>query len=349
MFRLLGMIVLAISGVYLGVSMAAQASSPPELWAIIFALVGALVGLIGTPFVTTRPARVVRAQIMQMPASALLAGMLGLIVGLVVAGLLSFPLSLLPQPFSQLLPMVGALVFSWLGISIFVMRQQDMTALARGRFLLRPSANEAPAAPPAEGRSVLLDTSAIIDGRIADISRTGFVFGPMLVPKFVLIELQHIADSPDPLRRNRGRRGLEVLNRLQKESLTPVRFTDQDVPGAREVDDKLVILAKQMNCAVITNDYNLNHVAQLQGVMVLNINELANAVKAVFLHGEAFNIKIIQEGREFAQGVGYLDDGTMVVVDDGKAHMTQEVSVVVTKVLQTTAGRMIFAKLENSK
>jgi len=195
---------------------------------------------------------------------------------------------------------------------------------------------------------VLLDTSVIIDGRIADIAHTGFVAGTILVPKFVLNELQHIADSPEVLRRNRGRRGLEVLNRLTKESIVPVRFTDQDVPGVREVDDKLVILAKQLNCAVITNDYNLNHVAQLQGVSVLNINELANAVKAVFLHGEALSVKIIQEGREAGQGVGYLEDGTMVVVDDGRAHQNEQVSVVVTKVLQTTAGRMIFAKLENN-
>jgi uncharacterized protein YacL len=164
----------------------------------------------------------------------------------------------------------------------------------------------------------------------------------------VLNELQHIADSPDVLRRNRGRRGLEVLNRLTKESVVPVRFTDQDVPGVREVDDKLVLLAKQLNCAVITNDYNLNHVAQLQGVNVLNINELANAVKAVFLHGEALTVKVIQEGREPGQGVGYLEDGTMVVVDEGKAHQNEQVSVVVTKVLQTTAGRMIFAKLEQN-
>jgi uncharacterized protein YacL len=169
------------------------------------------------------------------------------------------------------------------------------------------------------------------------------------VPKFVLNELQHIADSPDALRRNRGRRGLEVLNRLTKDSAVPVRFTDQDVPGVREVDDKLVILAKQLNCAVITNDYNLNHVAQLQGVNVLNINELANAVKAVLLHGEALSVKIMQEGREPGQGVGYLDDGTMVVVDDGRHHMSQEVPVIVTKILQTTAGRMIFAKLDNNR
>src|SRR5258708_2364463 len=221
--------------------------------------------------------------------------MTGLVGGLLAAGCLSFPMSLLPKPFGQVLPMVAAVVCAWLGISVFVMRQRDIFSLFRSRLTNRLAAEGAGTAN--EGRSVLIDTSVIIDGRIADISHTGFI--------------------------------------------------DMDVPGVREVDDKLVILAKQLNAAVITNDYNLNHVAQLQGVSVLNINELANAVKAVFLHGEGLTVKIIQEGREAGQGVGYLDDGTMVVVDDGRAHISQEVPVVVTKVLQTTAGRMIFAKLEN--
>jgi len=341
------MVGVAIAGVYLGINLSGVAHTPPELWAVVFGLVGALVGLVGTPFVTTRPARALRARISEMPAAVLVAGMIGLIVGLSIAGLVSFPLSLLPVPFGQILPMVGAVIFSWLGIAVFVMRQRDIFSLFRGRLPGRLAAEGAGVAN--EGRSVLLDTSVIIDGRIADISRTGFVSGIILVPRFVLNELQHIADSSDVLRRNRGRRGLEVLNRLQKESAVPVRFTDMDVSGAKEVDDKLVILAKQLNCAIITNDYNLNHVAQLQGVSVLNINELANAVKAVFLPGETLAVSILQEGREPGQGVGYLEDGTMVVVDEGQRHLNEEVPVVVTKVLQTTAGRMIFARIENSK
>jgi uncharacterized protein YacL len=348
LFRLIGMVALAVGGAYLGIFLAIAANSQPaDLWAVVFALLGALAGLVGAPFLTTRPARAIRTAIMQMSPSALLAGMAGLVVGLLVAGLLSFPLSLLPRPFGQVLPMVGAVIFSWLSISVFIMRQRDIFSLFRGRLSGKLAAEGAGTSN--EGRSVLLDTSVIIDGRIADIARTGFIAGIILVPKFVLNELQHIADSPDALRRNRGRRGLEVLNRLTKDSAVPVRFTDQDVPGVREVDDKLVILAKQLNCAVITNDYNLNHVAQLQGVNVLNINELANAVKAVLLHGEALSVKIMQEGREPGQGVGYLDDGTMVVVDDGRNHMSQEVPVIVTKILQTTAGRMIFAKLDNNR
>ena len=346
-FRVVGMIVLSIGGVYVGIRLSGVDNTPPELWAVVFGLVGALVGLVITPFVTTRPARAIRARIIAMPASGIVAGMIGLITGLIIAGLLSFPLSLLPQPFGQILPMVGAVLFSWLGISVFVMRQRDIFSLFRGRVTSRLAAEGA--GTTNEGRSVLLDTSVIIDGRIADISRTGFISGTILVPKFVLNELQHIADSPDALRRNRGRRGLEVLERLRKESVVPVRITEQDVPGVREVDDKLVILAKQLNSAVITNDYNLNHVAQLQGVSVLNVNELANAVKVVYLPGESLAVKIIQEGREPGQGVGYLDDGTMVVVDEGRRHIDETVPVVVTKVFQTTAGRMIFARQDNNK
>lgn len=345
----MGMVGLAIGGIYVGISLATQLHSSPELFAVVFSLVGALLGLVITPMFTTRPARALHASLMDLPAPALLAALAGLIVGLIVAGLLAFPLSLLPAPFSQVLPLVAALGCAWLGISVFMMRQRDLATLFRGRWPLRGATTPEPATPPEAARSLLLDTSVIIDGRIADIARTGFILGTLLVPKFVLAELQHIADSADPQRRNRGRRGLEVLNRLQKESLAPVRFTDQDVAGVREVDDKLVVLAKQLGCAVVTNDYNLNHVAQLQGVRVLNINELTNAVKSVFLHGESFTIKITQEGREYNQGVGYLDDGTMVVVDDGKGHLNRDVVVVVTKVLQTAAGRMIFAKVENPK
>ena len=199
----------------------------------------------------------------------------------------------------------------------------------------------------AEGRSILLDTSVIIDGRIADIARTGFIPGSLLIPRFVLAELQYIADSPDSLRRQRGRRGMEVLSQIQKEPSIPVRVSDIDVEGVREVDDKLVILARQMKCPILTNDYNLNRIAELQGVMVLNVNELANAVKSILLPGEILNLTVIQEGKETGQGVGYMDDGTMVVVENGKDYIHKEINVIVTKVLQTAAGRMIFAKPED--
>jgi uncharacterized protein YacL len=171
--------------------------------------------------------------------------------------------------------------------------------------------------------------------------------GSLLIPRFVLNELQYIADSPDNLRRQRGRRGMEVLSQLQKETSIPVRITDIDVEGVREVDDKLVILARQLRCPILTNDYNLNRVADLQGVSVLNVNELANSVKLVLLPGESLEVNIIQEGKEAGQGVGYLDDGTMVVVEDGIDSLNKSVEVMVTKVLQTAAGRMIFARREH--
>jgi uncharacterized protein YacL len=193
-------------------------------------------------------------------------------------------------------------------------------------------------------RKILLDTSVIIDGRIADIAKTGFLPGKLLVPRFVLAELQYIADSADALRRQRGRRGMEVLSTMQKEPNIPVQITDMDVDGTSEVDDKLVILARQMHCPILTNDYNLNRVAELQGVTILNVNELANAVKSVLLPGEFLEIKVIQEGKEAGQGVGYLDDGTMVVVEDGKHFLDRLIMVEVTKVLQTAAGRMVFAR-----
>jgi uncharacterized protein YacL len=240
---------------------------------------------------------------------------------------------------------VGVLLFSYFGIAIFVMRQTDVFSIAR-YFPGRDNTEEARGSnEPA--RTILLDTSVIIDGRIADIAHTGFLSGTLLIPRFVLNELQYIADSPDSLRRQRGRRGMEVLSRLQKDTLVPVRISDIDVEGVRDVDDKLVILARQLRCPILTNDYNLNRIAELQGVAVLNVNELANAVKLVLLPGEPMTVTIIQEGKEAGQGVGYLDDGTMVVVEDGRVYLNKETTVTVTKVLQTAAGRMIFARPES--
>ncbi len=190
----------------------------------------------------------------------------------------------------------------------------------------------------------ILDTSVIIDGRIADVCETGFVEGPFIIPQFVLRELQHIADSPDPLKRNRGRRGLDILNKMQKQNDVEVRISDQDFPKIKEVDAKLVELAKRLNGRIITNDYNLNKVAELQGLTVLNINQLSNALKPVVLPGETIHVQILKEGKEPGQGVAYLDDGTMVVVEEGKKLIGRELDVVVTSVLQTTAGRMIFAR-----
>ncbi|HEC22506.1 MAG TPA: PIN domain nuclease [Chloroflexi bacterium] len=340
--RLIGMVVLAFGGLKLGVRLATLADSPPEVWALVASLIGALFGLILTPYFTTRPARLIRDYLSKLPAQQLVAGVVGLIVGLIIAALVSLPLSLLPPPYNAILPVVAAIVFGYFGTSIFAMRRRDVFELFQGHIPAYFGGSEEGSLTPS--RQVLLDTSVIIDGRIADISQTGFIMGPMVVPRFVLNELQHIADSSDVLRRNRGRRGLDMLNRLQKESAVPVRITDMDVEEADDVDEKLVLLAKKLGCAIVTNDFNLNRVAELQGVVVLNINELANAVKTVYLPGEEMEIQIIQEGKELGQGVGYLDDGTMVVVEGGRRHMSQTIQATVTKVLQTSAGRMIFAR-----
>lgn len=347
--RIIGMIVIGIAATYWGASLGyhiPDASS--SLYAMVFGLVGALVGLILTPYISTRPARSARAHLRRIEATTLIAGLIGLIVGLLITALLSFPLSLLPSPFGEVLPFIGVLVFSYLGVALFVMRQQDIFSIFRERFHFRgPLQNEG--ITSADQRMILMDTSVIIDGRILDIARTGFLSGTLLIPRFVLNELQYIADSADGLRRQRGRRGMEILSQLQKEPGIPVQISDVDVEGTRDVDDKLVILARQMKCPVLTNDYNLNRVAELQGVVVLNINELANSVKAILLPGETLTVNIIQEGREHGQGVGYLDDGTMVVIEDGVDFLHREIHVTVTKVLQTAAGRMIFARPEDEE
>ncbi len=344
-FRIVGMIVLALLGLSGGVSLAKIASADPMLYGTVFTLLGALIGLVVTPWITIRPMGALRNRIHKLPVQQLVAGTFGLTLGLVVALLLSFPLSLLPDPYRYILPLVGAILFAYLGVTVMVMRQQDIISLLNGRRFLRGSSDgQSGGNPQHDERYVLLDTSVIIDGRISDVSQTGFISGTMIVPHFVLNELQHIADSSDMLRRNRGRRGLDILNKLQKDSMTPVRVTDMDVEDVREVDDKLIVLAKQLGCPILTNDYNLNRVAELQGVPVLNINELAKAVKAILLPGEPMQVKVIQEGKEIGQGVAYLDDGTMVVIEDGRRYINQMVNVVVTKVLQTAAGRMIFAK-----
>ncbi|RME72336.1 MAG: PIN domain nuclease [Chloroflexi bacterium] len=342
-FRLVGMVVFALIGVQ---SIALfRPDSPVESIRYITALTlaGAALGLLVAPYLTTRPYYWVKARLKRMPASQLIAAVIGLVVGLAVAALLFPSLSALPQPYGGIVPMIASLVLGYIGAAIMVMRQRDIFNLLGMRFSGSSSfLNFARRADDV----VLLDTSVIIDGRIADIAQTGFIRSTMLVPRFVLNELQYIADSSDPLRRNRGRRGLDLLRRLQQESPTPIQITDLDIEGVHAVDDKLVLLAKQLNCPIITNDFNLNNVAKLQGVVVLNINELANAVKTIILPGEPLTIKIIQEGKEREQGVGYLSDGTMVVVENGKRCIDQTVEAVVTKVLQTSAGRMIFARLE---
>lgn len=343
--RVIFMIILAIAGGYWGYDLSKY--NPSEVVRYIFGigLVGALTGLILTPYFTTRPARAMRSLLGRIAAETLFAGLLGLVIGLLTAALLAFPLSLLPDPFGSVLPFVGVVLFSYFGVSLFVMRQGDIMSLF-STLSGRGGEGGSGSSWTNLNRTILLDTSVIIDGRVADIARTGFLPGTLLIPRFVLNELQYIADSPDGLRRQRGRRGMEVLAELQKLPNILVRVSDIDVEGVREVDDKLIVLGKQLKSPVLTNDYNLNRIAELQGVTVLNINELANAVKSVVLPGEIMNINIFQEGKEMGQGVGYMDDGTMVVVENGKDYIGEYKDVHVTKVLQTAAGRMIFGRVE---
>ncbi len=340
-FRLVGMVFFGYLGWLVSDFLAGQAI-PREFvpWITSVVLAGAALGLLITPYLTIVPFRWVSAQLKQIPANSLLAGTIGLIIALIASALIALPMSLLPGNFGKFLPVATAMVLSYLGISIMVMRENDLRQAVAN---LMP-AGSVLAARNGTSEKEVLDTSAIIDGRIADISQTGFVRGSLVIPRFVLDELRHIADSADALRRNRGRRGLEMLNKLQKESEVPIEISDLDFDDVHEVDAKLVKLARNLHGPIITNDFNLNRVAELQGVRVLNINALANAVKSVVLPGEEMSVHIIQEGKEAGQGVGFLDDGTMVVVEGGRRYLNQFININVTRVLQTVAGRMIFAQ-----
>jgi uncharacterized protein YacL len=264
----------------------------------------------------------------------------GLILGLIMAKLVGDAFNLLPIP-KESLPlsrMILTLVFCYLGMVIGLRGKDEFNIIIPYVRLRRQDQNE---------ELTLLDTSVIIDGRITDILKTKFLEGKIIVPKFVLKELQQIADSTDPIKRQRGRRGLEILNSIQKETGISLTLHDDDVPDIKEVDAKLVKLAQLLEAKIMTVDFNLNHVASFQGVKVLNINELANALKPVVFPGEQMSLKLLKEGKEYNQAVGYLDDGTMVVVEDARKLLGQEVKVAVTSVLQTPAGRMIFTKLTN--
>lgn len=278
----------------------------------------------------------------RVPLAEILAGSIGLIFGLLIGLLLSyaFPLEAIPG-FGIYIRILINLAMAYLGFSLALRKRDDLLTTFRvGSTISSKKSSDKTKTSTIK----VLDTSVIIDGRIADICRTGFLEGTLVIPEFVLEELQHIADSSDLLKRNRGRRGLDILNRIQKELENKVEILPQDFEDLSEVDSKLIRLAQTLGGKIITNDFNLNKVAELQGVLVLNINELANAVKPVVLPGEEMKAKIIKEGKEHGQGVAYLDDGTMIVVDEGRYHIGEEMEVLVTSILQTAAGRMIFAK-----
>jgi uncharacterized protein YacL len=284
-------------------------------------------------------------RLQRTPVQDIVVGSIGLIVGLVIANLLGTPLSRIPV-FGSILPTLASILLAYLSLSVAVKKRDELlSALSLTSRSRDPRKLESGEPGPRASHPKILDTSVIIDGRIVDVCQSGFVEGPLLVPSFVLEELRHIADSSDALKRNRGRRGLEVLNRIQKENIAKVVVDQRDFPGL-EVDSKLLKLAKLEGGKILTNDYNLNKVAELQGVQVLNINELANAVKPVVLPGEEMTVLLIKEGNQTGQGVAYLDDGTMVVVDNGRPHIGDSVEVLVTSSLQTAAGRMIFARIK---
>lgn len=351
LLRIIGTALYGFIGWEIGLVLSQAPGLHLDAWQLVvpFTLLGASFGFLLAPWLVRAPANAAQSALRRVPITDLVAGLIGITFGLLIAALLSVPISQLPAPFGNVVPLVLVFMCGYLGAAILVLRKHDFFSLLRGGIEQRPGVGTAYseiAVAPSHSPMLLLDTSVIIDGRIADVAKTGFLLGTLTVPRFVLNELQYIADSPDSLRRNRGRRGLEVLDRLQNTPEVAILFIDDDPTDAQQVDDKLISLARQYNAPIITNDYNLNRVARLQGVRILNINELANAVKSVYLPGEVIPLKIIQEGKEFGQGVGYLEDGTMVVVENGRRHLNSEVLVQVTKVLQTNAGRLIFATPE---
>ncbi|MBZ0309298.1 MAG: PIN domain nuclease [Anaerolineae bacterium] len=339
-FRILGMIVFAIIGASFGVSAADTFNLPEDANALLFSLVGALFGLIVSPWLTTRPAKSLRRMLMESPIEILLNSLIGLVVGLFIALLLVWPLSLLPGWLGQYAPIISSLIASYFCIVLFSSRTFDILNFFRhlsgaSMTSILPSLNV--------DYGVILDTSVIIDGRILDISKSGFIQGILYVPQFVLSELHNIANSSDPIRRQRGRHGLEILNKLKQEGMNPVQVIDDNPEAIEAVDAKLVEVAKIRTLPLMTNDFNLNSVAGVHGVQVLNLNDLSLALQPALLPGEELDIRIIQEGREPDQGVGYLEDGTMVVVEGGKRYLDRSLTVVITRYIRSAAGKMYFA------
>jgi len=324
--RLLLLLICGISGYY--VTAEILPSPRMGLWGLFGGLVIAGLTLL------------IEGELKKVPLKNLLGSFIGLILGLLVANFISNVfLSNLFDHQQIAFPIYGVIygICGYTGLRVGLKKGEEFYLTGWKSFSK---------SPPRSENTKILDTSVIIDGRIADITETGFVEGTLLIPQFVLSELQHIADSSDPIKRTRGKRGLEVLHHIQKQVDVDVRIVDTDYPSIKDVDAKLIELAKEVRGKIITNDSNLNKVAELQGIPVLNINELANSLKPIVLPGEEMNVKILREGKEMGQGVAYLDDGTMIVVDNGRKQMGKNVDVVVTSVLQTPAGRMIFARLK---
>ena len=342
-FRLVGMVIFALIGARLGVETAASLGLPEDAIAtsVIFGLTGVLFGLILTPWLTIRPVRFVSKIINEMPIEVLFMALAGLLIGLGIGLLAAYPLSLLEGWPGMFLPAAFTVIAGYLSMTLFKVRAREIWEFMGERLGVGPGRGRMQIGA---SRELVLDTSVLIDGRIVDIAKTGFLGGTLIVPRFVLTELHQVADSPDPLRRNRGRRGLAKLNELQRDTEVPLKIVEEDFEGITEVDNKLVMLALQREALLVTNDYNLNRVAEAQSVGVLNVNLLANAVRTVYIPGETFSIHVIQEGRDPEQGVGYLEDGTMVVIANGKRYMDRTINVTVTRLINQPTGRMIFAE-----
>jgi len=337
--RMLGMSLFAILGARFGVELsdATRLSSPTST--LIFGLLGALVGLILTPWFTVRPVRSLSRAVNDLSIEVLAITFAGVTLGLLIGLLLAYPLSLLGGSAGALLPATSSVIGAYILGTTFARRSREMW----DALVTRGGSQRARLLSLSASRQVVVDTSALIDGRIVGIVESGFLSGTIIVPRFVLSELHHIADSSDALRRNRGRRGLNKLNDLQRSDRVVVKIIEDDFEDIPQVDDKLVALAQKIEAAIVTNDYNLNKVASAQGVVILNVNLLANEVKSVYIPGEGFHLHVIQEGNQSNQGVGYLEDGTMVVVEHGRQHMDRTIRVVVTRLINRDTGRIIFA------
>jgi uncharacterized protein YacL len=296
---------------------------------------------LAAPLLSVEPYLWLERTLDEAPASQIIGSLIGLIAALVIAALLAVLLNPLPWGLGVIISLSLAAALVYVGVRAGT-RRRDALSVIFGRA---PSPDIDDSLTPLDGQPVIVDTSVLIDGRIVDVAAAGFVPGRLLIPGFVLEELQRVADSADPFRRQKGRRGLGVVDALQKGDDVVCELVDLDFPGTPDVDARLVKLARARGAALMTQDYNLNRLAQIEGVRVLNLNDLANAVKPIVSAGESMAITIVKEGKEPHQGVGYFEDGTMVVVENGRSHVDETVTVTVTTVLQTTAGRMIFASL----
>lgn len=343
--RIAGMLALTYLGSEIGISLSGPSYDERQLLATqLLMLAGAGLGLIVTPRLTIEPVEYLLQALRGVPLSEILFVSLGGFVGLLFAVLLAVPLSFLPSPFRAFMPLVVAVVAVYIGTMTCVYHRRS---LQEGATFLRRLSLPKMDAPVVAQRRYLLDTSAIIDGRIAEVCKTGFLEGILLVPRFVLLELQGLADSSDELRRSKGRRGLELLNQMQQKSPLPVEVIDVDVGNGTRVDDNLILLARQHQYPIITNDFNLYRVAGLQGVRVLNLNQLSEAVRPPVVQDQHLQVIIRNEGNTRQQGVGYLEDGTPVIVEDARHLIGQNVVVVVTRLHQTQTGRLVFAQLDN--